>query len=54
MKKIYLKPVMTEHSVVLDNMILIASDPHADVKPEETIEVNEVESRHSSIWDDEE
>lgn len=54
MKKIYLKPVVAVHSIELNNTLLTVSDPHADVKPDETIQVNEVESHHSSIWDDEE
>ena len=55
MKTIYQKPETTTTKLVMEQMILTASDPKAQIDTTITVEANEIETRRSfSVWDDEE
>lgn len=55
MKKIYLKPVLTE--IVLASQPLMSASEHVEVDPDKYIKPEEAdarENRRRSIWDDDE
>ncbi len=54
MKKIYQIPEVIVTSVIMEHALLQMSDPQATVNPDGNVDAANIESRGSSVWDDEE
>jgi len=53
MKKIYMMPEVQVVNVKMNTMVMMSS-PRVGLDPNEDVDAEEVESRSSSIWDDDE
>lgn len=53
MKKIYQIPEVIVTCVIMEHALLQMSDPQATVNPDGNVDAANIESRGSSVWDDE-